>query len=1206
MRFLPVGFPVMTTSEPSLCPKCHAPLEAGGGGVAVCPGCLLDSAWFMDEDEPPLAVRDGAHAVAESWVDGRYLLKEKLGEGGFATVWRAVQHEPVQREVALKLLKPELATRQVMARFQGEWQALARMQHPGIEVVYDAGESGGLPWFAAELVDGLPVTEYCRREGLDAEARCRVIIQICDAVQHAHGRGVIHRDLKPANVLAATGPQGVVVKVIDFGVARALAEPLSDGAATAWRQLIGTPGYMSPEQADPSLAGTDVRTDVHALGTMLYELLAGGLPFPVKFTSSGSPARRLPEAPVPQLPAGAVSAAWRRDLRAVLAKALAHAPAERYASAEALAADLQRVLKNEPVEATPHDIFYVVGKLARRHRTAVTAAASAVVCLLAGLAASVVMALREQSARSESEQARLVAEDRTSERTLALARADAETAQLWKSSGQAASAVPFLCRSLTLRPDAETAADLMALLAQSRFVQPLGEPVLLAPEWGPLGPGVLSGDGSYAAAAFGGENPSVACWSVDTGAEVSRQELPEPAVQLDLAVGARRLVVVLASGGVMLSSPLEGRLAPLPMLPGSRATKVVSSVNGRMVVVGTDRGEVWLVEPERGGLPRRGITAGGAITQIEMVSVRNTTVLVAATSTGEVWRWVDGGVAPAAPLFKMEAPVTALQSLGDGGIVAAGDAAGHLTVAGVNRTIHAPAGMGHAGAITALALSNDGRNLGSAGEDGLVRAWPLVEGGAQPPPLDGAGRVNRLLWFPPDADMVVISEDSSTRVWRPLSGTLSTLRPSQDTRLLHVTKGPQLMLAAWGDGSALRVLRLPPRRVTPLILQPERKEERWNELCTTGSDAVAAVCGGTQMGFWNTRTLERTVSLTLPAPVLRLAPTGDGGAAAALVDGRVLLVSAGGVVTDARPLAAPSEAWEQAVLAPAAQRVVFASHAGGVHAVDWKSGGRRVVSTAFPEAAALSVDGGRIALGMSSGMVHVEEWAGGNVREAVRHPTRITALAFSPTGLLASGSTDGMILLWDAAAWVPVCNPLQPGPGLRSLAFSPDGSRCAAGLPRGVAVIAAPSGRQIGLPIAMNGAAEELALGPEGDWLVSGGMMLHLWPLPPRAAVAPPWFTEFATGLSAMHFSRGGMLEPLPARSVDRLAALIPEDDASPAAVLARWLISPVRLRTVQPWHAMSGPDFRTALLRWGTPSALREARALGPAGREVRGESGE
>jgi serine/threonine protein kinase len=343
-------------------------------------------------DEPAMAERLGIHI-------GPYRLMEQVGEGGMGLVFVAEQQQPVRRKVALKVLKPGMDTRQVVARFEAERQALALMDHPHIARVFDGGTTpAGRPYFVMELVKGLPITDYCDRNGLPVRERLGLFVAVCGAVQHAHQKGVIHRDLKPSNVLVVSHDGTPVAKVIDFGIAKAIGQRLTDKTVyTQLAQLIGTPLYMSPEQAGQSGLDVDTRSDIYALGVLLYELLTGTTPFdPERLRTAGyDEMRRIireeeppkPSTRISTLGQAATTASERRqsdprrlsalcrgELDWVVMKALEKDRNRRYESASAFAADVQRYLHDEPVQACPPSAWYRFRKLARRKKTSLAVA----------------------------------------------------------------------------------------------------------------------------------------------------------------------------------------------------------------------------------------------------------------------------------------------------------------------------------------------------------------------------------------------------------------------------------------------------------------------------------------------------------------------------------------------------------------------------------------------------------------------------------------------------------------------------------------------------------------------------------------------------------------------------------------------------------------------------------------------------------------
>jgi tRNA A-37 threonylcarbamoyl transferase component Bud32 len=356
-------------------------------------------------------------------VIGRYKLLERIGEGGFGVVFMADQLEPVRRRVALKIIKPGMDSKQVIGRFEAERQALALMDHPGIARIFDAGTTAaGRPYFVMELVNGIPINRFCEEQPLDLGARLELFIEVCSAVQHAHQKGVIHRDLKPSNLLVTLHGDRPVPKVIDFGIAKALGEPLTDRTVfTQFQQLLGTPAYMSPEQVALSGLDVDTRSDIYSLGVLLYELLTGGPPFDAKeLLKSGldemrkTICEREPERPSTRLTRRQRGPAARaaggqisrgdsripRELDLIVLKALEKDRDRRYATANGLAADLRRFLHHEPVTAVAPTLGYQIAKFYRRNRKGVVTMLAGAVLLLVAAVAGTALAVRAQRAEA--------------------------------------------------------------------------------------------------------------------------------------------------------------------------------------------------------------------------------------------------------------------------------------------------------------------------------------------------------------------------------------------------------------------------------------------------------------------------------------------------------------------------------------------------------------------------------------------------------------------------------------------------------------------------------------------------------------------------------------------------------------------------------------------------------------------------------------
>ncbi len=759
---------------------------------------------------------------------GPFVLLERLGEGGFAVVWRARQEQPVSREVALKILKPGMDSRQVLARFDAERHTLALLTHPSIARVLDAGVTPrGRPYFAMELVAGKPITEFCDAERLAVPERLELFIAVCMAVQHAHQKGIVHRDLKPSNILVTKVDGRPVPVVIDFGIAKAIEGPLTDATAvTEARQIIGTPQYMAPEQADFEHASVDTRTDVYSLGVILYELLTGVSPYDLTRLKSAGIAERAsivretrPNKPSTRfVTLGAereTIAACRKtdqarlvrelrgDLDWIVLRATEKDPEHRYPTANALAADVRHHLRDEPVLAGPPSRAYLLAKFVRRHRAVVYAVVAVVVAIVSGLALSLASLQHVNALRNVAETALQTANGRLWDSYIAQARASRASSQ----PGRRDAALTAAWHAAVIRPTLEIRNEAIAAMALDD-VSFTGAP----PRNGYLGSWGLRTPGR----AIRADPPDlVRVVSVPGDTELMRARSP----------GAELLQGVFNADGSLIACTMRSPSGSHVEVRDVRTGALLASLTGpepygaELRLGGAPGHPPWVAVSAPRAVEVRSAEDGATILHIPAgaeevrfdVSADGRTLLVSDAEAGHLQRWSIERAECVATLPTDSPPIS----------VAAPPDGHHIAVGFRDRSIQLIDGLtgrvvqtflGHQGLPVRLGFHSDGRLLTSYAWDNTIRFWDINSGSAMLAPIEG--------WLPVSLgqDFLAIGGERVARLkFSPSAvydrfimtapfGVNSEGALSDDGRRLVTAGSNGVMLLDAGAGRVLRVL----------------------------------------------------------------------------------------------------------------------------------------------------------------------------------------------------------------------------------------------------------------------------------------------------------------------------------------------------------------------------------------------------------------
>jgi len=757
----------------------------------------------------------------DGWIGDRYRLLDKLGEGGFGLVYRAEQVKPLHRLVAIKILKAGVTSDDILGRFAIERQTLAIMEHPNIAKVLDAGETDmGAPYFAMELVKGRSITTYCKQNGFDMRQRLALFIPVCHAVNHAHQKGIIHRDLKPGNILVADEGGKAVPKVIDFGIAKVLeGEGAGHTIATGIDQLVGTPGYISPEQIEHGSAHMDTRSDVYALGAILFELISGKqlvTPSDIAQKPIHVLLREIAEKDAPR--PSTIDPNVKGDLDWIALKALERDPDRRYGSADDLADDITRYLKYEPIVARPPSKTYLVSRFIRRHRIGVAASLAIAFAVIAGGITSTAMYFKAERNRVEAETSR-------DNLRKSYSRSDEQMARQRMDNGQSADAVAFLARSLRTDPANDLAStNLLSLLANVHLIRPDTPPLNLPAGAAEAAKVAVSRKANMAlavsriegkAAPEKGEVSAVkpeviSLWDLESG---RRTDHPVPAgtqvTCLEVTPDELSAVIGREDGVVELWSLKDGKRRTLqPRMPNI-VTCVAFSGNGEKLVVGSEIGEdgmggvqAWdLRQPQEPGRLMK--QKAGVVSEIVVdyegvfaASAYGGDPINPEGADGSATTWdLRNGMAVGDPI-EVDKGLAHIAIEPRQEIIALGMNNGLVFVGSFRNGGEIIPPISHPSSVTSLAFSADGQSIVTGDAGGYVHVWNVSDGKPRCPAHRLGGEVIKAMPAANSSLVASISREGEVSVYDIKTMARLSARLQLTVRDTQITRDGSLLILA--------------------------------------------------------------------------------------------------------------------------------------------------------------------------------------------------------------------------------------------------------------------------------------------------------------------------------------------------------------------------------------------------------------------------
>ena len=1064
------------------CPKCGLDLPKNAP-EGLCPKCLLRMGLESSINPGSSFKIEGPDTII-----GRYKLLELVGEGGMGTVYLAEQQEPVHRKVALKIIKLGLDTIQIVARFQAEQQTLAMLDHPNIAQMFDAGTTeSGRPYFVMEYVEGVPITKYCDQHKLSIEERLNVFLQVCSAIQHAHQKGVLHRDIKPSNILVCARDVGPILKIIDFGIAKAIAEPAGDWTGlTEQGQLLGTPEYMSPEQADLAYSQIDTRSDVYSLGVVLYELLAGAPPFAGKSLRQGGieQTRQIIRNEEPKTPSARLTALGdhakevaimrrtqifalvrrlKSELEWIPLKAMCKKREQRYQSVSDLAQDITNYLAGTALLAGPESRLYRTRKFLRKHAGSVAMVTLVFTAVLLGLVTSILMGCRAERARQQEATARQQVEQ-------ALARAEqAERVaqEQRKKSEQLAedyrkalyfnriALADVACHNNDVRRTRELLDSCPEDLRgwewhRLNYISDQSRLTMYGHDGWELG---FSPDGKWIAA--GGQDNTVKIWDAATGAEV-------------MTLRGHKAQVVTAA-----FSPDGHRI-----VSGSRdhTLKIwdVASHKELLTFRGHDGIAGALFSPDG-----KRIVSGSTDKTVRVWDAQTGEALM--TLRGHRWPVICHAVSP------------------DGRRIVSGGRDDAVRVWDIESHSQVMVLRGHQGYVNGVSFSPDGTRIVSGSWDGTIKVWDANTGEELLNIQAHNARIYDVTFDPSGKRIASASNDRTVKLWDSSTGVeLMTLRGHKGyvssvafspdgkwiascsgdgtVKLWDATANHEYMRIPTGGGTWQGVSFSPDgNRVLSGSRDPGgwvRVWDRWTgaELMTLrGSENDTIACakfspdgkrifgGQIRRGtIWDVSTGEQLMSLSAEkgyllatfSPDSKYLATWEADWSGEPHDNTITIRKkrTGAALMTLKG----HEAEVQAVaFSPDGRRVVSGDLDGTINQWSMETGEklRAWRHEGGVLTMALSPDGGRLVTGGTAAEPTVEVWdaeTGTRILTLHGHSAEIWSVAFSPDGKrIVSGSKDRTVRIWDAASGTELLTIRQPrrqdGWTLPAARFSPDG-----------------------------------------------------------------------------------------------------------------------------------------------------------------------